>query len=152
MASGAGNTTPLGTWPVDLSGLPRTADRDFLTGMCDVVALQWDTGYLGGDVGPMGDPVVSPDDRWSAVEGFEAILCRITLKQFVLTQGAGRPGQTADGRVQFGQAIPADRRNRLVYQDPVFGLRYFYLTGPVEPKKELQTPHHWFAFFTTAPN
>ncbi len=151
MSNSPFDTQPLGTWPVDLSSLPRTTDTDFLAGLNRTVAIEWDTAYLGETVGAMGDPIIDPDDRWQIVEGFEAIPCRITLRQFVLTQGASRPGQTADGRVQFGQAIPADRRNRIVYQDPVFGERAFYLLGKVEPKETESTAHHWYAYLSETP-
>ena len=146
-------TTPLGTWPVDLSTLQRTDDDEFLTGFTDVIALKWDTTYLGETVGQRGSTRNNDPGRWSMVEGFEAIPCRLTLKKFELTEGPGKPGQTADGRVMFGQAIPADRRNCLVYADPVFGERTFYLMGKVEAKKMEagQTPHHWFAYISETP-
>jgi hypothetical protein len=148
---GVPGTTPLGTWPVDLATLPRTSDRDFLAGMGDVATLEYDPTYEGERIGRRGSTKGDDPDRWSVVEGFEAIRCLITLKQFTLTEGPGRPGQTADGRVMFAQAIPADRRNRLVYQDPVYGVRYFYLMGKVEPKKMGAIPHHWFAFLSESP-
>jgi hypothetical protein len=149
MSAGTGNTTPLGDWPVDLSGLRRSADRDFLAGLNSVVAIEFDVSYLGEAVGRRGSPSANKPDRWQIVEGFEAIPCRLVLRQAMLTAGAARPGETADGRVLFGQAIPADRRNRLVYQDPTFGERFFYLLGKVRDAHEMG--HHWVVDVTETP-
>jgi hypothetical protein len=131
-------TTPFGTWPVTPAGLRASTDRHFLAGLNSVVAFEYDANYLGTVTDDDGDRI----EDWRAIEGFEAVPCRLIIRRPKDVEIGDRPAATLEWRVLLGREVPADRRNRLVYLDPSGGVaRYGYVQGRVVDAHQMG--HHW---------
>lgn len=135
----------VGVWLGGTSGLvlPAVArvsdDVDFLGGLIHRVAVEVDVNAPGLQVD--GHAGRAPD--WDPLTGLDAVPCLICWKDSSPYEGDARPGQARTGRVLFGRSLVADRRNRLVYDDPDFGIMHIYLTGPV--RVSTRVAHHWIA-------
>lgn len=123
-------------WPA-LAELRTTDAPDFLAGLNSTVAIEFDVASAGTTVGAHA----GPRPNYQPIPGFDAVPCRLVLKKSSPTEGEGRPGVITTGRALFGHEVPADRRNRLVYEDPTYGTTYLYLQGRVRDAHQMG--HHW---------
>jgi hypothetical protein len=132
------NSSTLNSWPSSLGELAKSDDPDFLAGLNSTVSIEFDVRSAGTAAGLRG----GNKPNWQPIPGFDAVPCRIVWKSSVPAQGGGQPSEVMMGRILFGQAIPADRRNRIVYTDAGTGETcYGYFLGPV--RNAHQQNHHW---------
>jgi hypothetical protein len=118
--------------------LRRTADADFVAGLCQVGTLRYDARSGGG----VRDG--APD--WQPVSGFEEVACLVRKKRSGTSEGANRPGEATQARALFAHELPAHRGYQLLMRDPLYGERaYYFHDKVVEEFDDAGVPHHWGA-------
>ena len=138
------NQDPFNQWPFQPDSPAVSKDKNYLRGLIHKVAFEFDANADGGITDEEGDR----EEDWQQVPGLEEVDCRLTIRRPKDVELGDRPSATMEWKIQLGQEIVVDRRNRAVWIDRSTGAaRYGYIVGRIVTHYALDgtNPHHWNA-------